>query len=93
MSNIFLPRDPGQDTPEQAALRKELRAEMVAPPDFTEPTMIDLAIAAGREKRPAQHQQGYTLDDIHRVAARRLLDNTVATNQPEDTNPEGEDND
>lgn len=93
MSNIFLPRDPGQDTPEQAALRKELRDEMVAPPDFTEPTMIDLAIAAGREKRQARQQEEYILDDIHRVAARRLLDNTVATNPPEATNPKGEDND
>ena len=92
MNNLQLPRDPGQDTPEQAALRKELRAERLAPLDFANPTMLDFAVEAGRQKYGTQ-QEPHTLEDTHRLAARRLLQEALPTTKPEYTEPKGEDND
>lgn len=93
-TNYYLPRDPEDDTPEQAALRREIREEALAPPDFTEKTMLDFAIEAGRAKRSQTAVTEHSLEAIHKVAAQRLIDeSTDPAVDPPTNHPEGEHHD
>lgn len=92
--NYCLPRNPEEDTPEQAALRREIRAEALAPPDFTEKTMLDFAIEAGRAKQSQTAAAEHSLEAIHKVAAQRLIDETThPAVDPPTNHPEGEHHD